>query len=73
MIQGEDRQIQVHVRRACNCYRLEGHTARWYLGIVEAEKSDKLLISYMICTDSTDKVGLSLKLLKFYKLLLKKL
>ena len=31
---------------------MEGHIARWYLGIAEAEKSDKLLISYMICADS---------------------
>ena len=33
-------------------YWLEGHIARWYLGIFEAEKSDKLLISYMIHADS---------------------
>ena len=33
-------------------YWLGGHIARWYLGMVEAEKSDKLLISYMIQADS---------------------
>lgn len=31
---------------------LEGNVAKWYLGIVEAEKCDKLLISYMIRGDS---------------------
>ena len=31
---------------------LEGHIARWYLGTVEAKKSDKLLISCLIPPDS---------------------
>ena len=30
-------------------------TLWWYLGIVEAEKSDKFIISYMICADSKGK------------------
>ena len=33
-------------------YWLKGHIVRWYLGIVETEKSKKLLISYMIPVDS---------------------
>ena len=36
-------------------YWLERHIARWYLVIVEAEKSDKLLISYKIRADSKGK------------------
>ena len=36
-------------------YWLERHNVRWYLGIVGAEKSDKLLISYMTRADSKGK------------------
>ena len=32
-----------------------GHISRWYFGIVEAEKSDKLFVSHMIHADSKAK------------------
>lgn len=51
---------------------LEGHITRWYNDIAVAEKSGKLLISYMIHADSKGKVRLLLKLQKFWKLLLNK-
>ena len=38
--------------------------ARWYLGTVEAEKSEKLLISYIIVQTVRDNVEIFLKLQK---------
>lgn len=37
-------------------YQLEGYIVRWYLGIVEAGKSEKLLISFMVRADSKGQI-----------------
>ena len=61
----KQKEKQYNLGKNVIAFWLEGNAAKWYLGIVEAEKCDKLLISYMIRGDSKGQSWHFLKLQKF--------